>query len=166
MFSGEFVQKLDEKNRVILPKQLRHPLSGEDLDKGFCLTRGFEGALLLLHREEWDVVADQVQALHPMRGVERTFQRLFFAKAVPVRLDGQFRFLIPDSHRRLAVIEKEVVFVGVGRGVEIWSRDLYEKYENEMAGSYGDLAERVFFGEQDELAGGGGGSPLVEGSDL
>ena len=144
MFTGEHSQKLDDKGRLILPKQLRHPLSGEDVEKGFYVTRGFEGSLLLRRREEWEELAARVRALNPMVAAERQFQRLFFSSSSPVKLDSQSRFIVPDGHQRIAKIKKEVLFVGVGDVIEIWAKEVYESYEGEVADEYGNLAQEIF----------------------
>ena len=143
-FTGDYLQRLDEKNRVVLPVQLRRPLTGEEIERGFFLTRGFEGCLLLLDPQSWEQRAQEVQALSSMRREVRIFQRLFFSKAQLVKLDAQNRLTIPDSHRQLASIEKDVIFAGVGAAIEIWAKEKYESHEGDVSGEYAELAERLF----------------------
>ena len=47
---------------------------------------------------------------------------VFFAGAAPVELDSQGRFLIPQSLREYAGIDREVVIVGVLDRAEIWDK--------------------------------------------
>jgi MraZ protein len=146
MFTGEYSQKLDDKARLILPKPLRHPLSGADIEKGFYVTRGFEGCVLFRLREEWEALAEEVSTLNPMVEDERKFQRMFFASSTPIKLDSQSRFIVPDGLQRLAKIKKDVLFVGVGSVIEIWAKSVYENYEGEVAGEFGELAQKIFAG--------------------
>ncbi|MBI4583683.1 MAG: division/cell wall cluster transcriptional repressor MraZ [Planctomycetes bacterium] len=145
MFSGEYVHPLDEKNRVVFPVRLREALLVEKLNQGFYLTRGFDGSLLLFPKEEWDAMSLLVSNLPSSREEARKFQRLFFSKAVHLTLDRQMRILIPESHRAMAGIQAEVVFVGVGRRIEIWPKEKYGEYDQASSASYEELAEKVFY---------------------
>ena len=156
MFCGEFVHPLDDKSRVVFPARLRDVLSGERLAEGFFLTRGFEGALLMLPRQEWDVMSKRVSALPANRAEARilstsssgrsflssdcstnfAFSIPIFSNAVQISLDRQGRMLIPESHRQLGGIKKEVVFAGFGKYIELWSRERYDEYLKDAAGSY------------------------------
>ncbi len=144
MFTGEHTHTLDEKNRVSFPLRLRDCMLPDETLAGFYVTFGFEGSLLLYPKAEWDRVAQRVGELPSSQAEARKFQRLFLANAHFVTLDRQKRLLIPESHCRKAGIEKEVVFLGVGRHVEIWPRDRYERYAKSMQGEYEELAEKVF----------------------
>ena len=119
----------------------------DDLMAGFYLTRGFEGSLLLYPKAEWDLKSSLVASLPSNQEEARKFQRLFLAKAHFMTLDRQNRFLIPESHcTRLGITKgsREVVFVGVGRHVEIWKREKYAEYEKYIESEYEKLAETVF----------------------
>ena len=56
----------------------------------------------------------------------RQFTRFFLAGAAGVEVDKQGRILIPAVLREFADITKDVVLVGVGSRVEIWSKDRWE----------------------------------------
>ena len=56
----------------------------------------------------------------------RKFSRFFFAGAASCELDKQGRILLPTHLREFAGLEKDVVLVGVGSRVEIWSKDKWE----------------------------------------
>lgn len=144
MFTGEHVHPLDEKSRVIFPSRLRAAMTDDEIRDGFVLTRGFDGSLLLYPRKEWDVISRRVGALPETEAEARLFQRLFLAPAQKVAIDGQKRVLIPESHCGMAGIEKDVVFLGVGRHVEVWSKERYDEYLKKNAGRYEELAEKVF----------------------
>jgi MraZ protein len=145
MFSGEYSHPLDSKNRVVFPLPLRDKLTGEQL-KSMFLTRGFDGALLLFTKKEWERVAAKVSAL-PDNRAARCVQRLFLAPAVEVKIDPRTgRMLLPERQRQIARIEKEstVVFLGLGRRVEIWSEQRFREYEAESEPYFADLAEQLF----------------------
>lgn len=144
MFSGEYVHPLDDKNRVVFPARLREALLAEKLLMGFYLTRGLDGCLLLFPKQQWDTLVEEASHI-PLGDPEgRKFIRLLFNKAAHVTLDGQSRLLLPESHREMAGIRKEVVLAGSGKFVEIWPREKYEEYEKSIAGDYEKLAEKFF----------------------
>jgi len=62
----------------------------------------------------------------------RVLQRHFFGDSFEVNLDNQGRIFIPESLRRYAGIDKDVVIVGVGDRLELWSP---EKWDEEMTSS-------------------------------
>ena len=51
---------------------------------------------------------------------------IFLAGAASVEVDKQGRILLPAVLREFADITKDVVLVGVGSRVEIWSRERWE----------------------------------------
>ena len=56
----------------------------------------------------------------------RKFARFFLAGATQVEVDKQGRILIPNVLREFAGLEKDVVFLGVGSRIEIWSRQAWD----------------------------------------
>ncbi len=56
----------------------------------------------------------------------RAFVRFFLAGAADVEVDKQGRILLPAVLRDHAKLIKDVVFVGVGSRVEIWSKENWE----------------------------------------
>ena len=61
----------------------------------------------------------------------RKFSRFFFAGAASCELDKQGRILLPAALREFAGLEKDVVLVGVGSRVEIWSKDKWENMNSD-----------------------------------
>lgn len=143
-FTGEHLHTLDDKSRVSFPLRLRDAMRGEELQAGFFITKGHEGALLIYPRDEWQVVAERVKGLPATRAEERGYQRMFLGKAHPLYLDKQNRLLLPEALCKAAGIEKDVVFVGVGRHIELWGKDRFDEYEKSIASAYDRFAELVF----------------------
>jgi MraZ protein len=51
--------------------------------------------------------------------------RLIFSRGERLEVDGAGRILIPQFLRQFALLESEVVVVGVGHYFEIWSPELW-----------------------------------------
>ena len=150
MFCGEYIHPVDPKGRVVFDKRFRGRLLEDEVRQGFYLTRGFDGSLLIFPKQEWDegAMANKVASLPLTRGGMRKFKRMFFSVAVFFELDKQGRVMIPEAHRRRTGIDREALFIGVGKHVEIWDPDRYRAYnEEEDSPSYEELAEEILYGE-------------------
>ena len=52
----------------------------------------------------------------------------FFSGACEVELDKQYKGLIPQNFKVYEKIQKDIVNIGVLSIVEIWSREMWDKY--------------------------------------
>lgn len=121
MFMGQYNHTIDAKGRVFVPAKFREQL-GED----FVVTMGMDGCLFLYPNEQWEKFAEQLKAL-PGTKEARQLQRYFLAGADSISPDSQGRILIPAKLREHAMLNKEVVFVGVLGKIEIWSKERWEE---------------------------------------
>ena len=67
--------------------------------------------------------------------------RFFLSGANEAEADKQGRVLVPGNLREAAGIDKDVVLVGVGSRIEIWSRGSWE--ENMSSDEINDIAEEM-----------------------
>lgn len=123
MFMGQYEHSIDAKGRTIIPAKYR-----EDLGEEFVVTRGLDGCLFLYPKSEWQNFVEKLQQL-PSNQNTRKIQRQFLSKAMEVTLDKQGRILIPALLRKEAVLEKEVVFVGMMNRVEVWDKSRLAEQE-------------------------------------
>ncbi len=124
MFMGEYDHSTDAKGRLFIPSKFR-----EELGKKFVVTKGLDGCLFAYGEEEWHRVEEGLNSLPLTNKKGRQFIRFFFAGAAELEPDGQGRILIPAKLREYAGITKEVISVGVGTKVEIWSKQRYENMD-------------------------------------
>lgn len=116
-FIGKFNHSVDAKGRVILPAKFREKLGDE-----FVMTVGLDGCLYVYPNEEWEVFAEQLSNL-PGTAEGREFQRYFYENAVSCEIDKQGRVLIPADLRAAAGLVKDIVFIGMNKRIEIWSKE-------------------------------------------
>jgi MraZ protein len=136
MFIGEFNHTVDDKGRVTIPARFR-PL----LAQGGFVTRGLDGCLALYPNEEWEVMAEKVNALPTTRRHARDFRRFIFGSASEAAPDRQGRILIPAYLRQYARIEGEVTVVGNNTYVEIWNPETWQMMRQGVESDEGN-AER------------------------
>jgi MraZ protein len=149
-FFGRYSTTLDEKGRCILPAKLRgvtddagKPLLGGDI----FLTKGLEGCLAVYPKVEWDAIQHRMSTLEFTDSAYRSFSRRFYSFAAPVTADKTGRILIPAHLTAEADLDKEVVVLGVNRWIEIWNPQLLKYYMEKFAGSYEDVAAKLFTGD-------------------
>lgn len=118
MFMGEYNHTLDAKGRLIIPAKFR-----EDLGESFVITKGMDGCLFGFPESEWNVFEEKLQSLPMINKEARQFTRFFLAGAATVEFDKMGRILLPQVLREFADISKDAVLVGVGKRVEIWSKE-------------------------------------------
>ena len=123
MFMGEYNHTIDAKGRLIVPSKFR-----EILGDAFVVTKGLDGCLFVYDNEEWKLFEEKLRSLPITNKEARQFVRFFLAGATEAEVDKQGRILIPNVLREFAELIKDVVLVGVGSRIEIWSK---ERFENE-----------------------------------
>lgn len=122
MFLGEYRNTLDEKFRLTLPAKFRPQLTS-----GVVLTAGTDRCILIYSQEAFEVIAEKINAL-PLTGQDAAeFRRLMFSKANAAEMDKQGRVIVPEKLRTYAeIISPEVVVLGVGKHMEVWSPARWE----------------------------------------
>lgn len=137
---GEYQYSLDDKGRVIVPLKYR-----DQLGTHFILTKGLDDCLFIYSDEDWCVFEQKLKSL-PLTNVNaRKFVRFFLAGAVECTPDKQGRILIPPHLRVYSEIEKDIVFIGMGNRIEVWSQEKWNLYNedvfdaNEMASQMAEL---------------------------
>ena len=122
MFLGEYQHSLDAKGRIILPSRFR-----ARLDAGLVITRGLDGCLWVMPQQEWNGLAERIAATSIADPRARNFARFVFSGASQGQPDRQGRIAVPETLRRHAGLDREVVVMGAGDRVEIWSPERWEQ---------------------------------------
>jgi len=135
MFIGEYRHGLDEKGRLTMPRKYR-----ELLGKSFVITKGLDGCLFVYPNQEWQSLLNRIQALPLTNPSARAFVRILLAGACELELDRQGRFVIPQSLRQYASLERESVICGVGNRLEVWSAERWDQYVASASPSFGEIA--------------------------
>ena len=131
MYKGEYNHTIDEKGRIIVPAKLR-----DELGETFVITKGLDGCLWVFDNEEWEKVEEKINELPFNIKEARLLSRFMIAGAFDAEPDKQGRVMIPQSLREYADLKRDVVLAGVGRKLELWSKERYEQ-----AGDFGDMDE-------------------------
>ncbi len=121
MFRGRFEHIIDAKGRISIPVKFRDVLT-EKYDDRVMITN-FDRCLVAYPFEEWRAIEDKVSSLSMVKKEVKLFQRFFISGAVECEIDKLGRILIPPTLRTYAQFDRNVVFVGLVKKFEIWSRE-------------------------------------------
>ena len=116
MFMGQYNHTIDTKGRLIIPSKFRDLLGDE-----FVVTKGMDGCLFVYANDDWAAFEQKLTSLPLINKEARKFARFFLAGASQVEVDKQGRILVASNLREFAGLDKDVVLVGVGSRIEIWS---------------------------------------------
>ena len=121
------------------PARLREPFGD-----GLFVTRGLDKCVAIYARDGWDAfVEQQIGRLDPFTREGRQMERFLFGGAVEAELDRQGRIAVPPPLMQHAVLQREIVVVGVRDRLEIWDRAAWERGLAELEGSAENVAERL-----------------------
>ena len=124
MFFGQYNYQLDEKNRVRIPSKLR-----KELTEGYVITKGTTHSIFIFDRQYFqdqfvaklnNIPTFDIEAQRPIRAL--------LSSSYEVEEDKQGKFVLPTNLKEFANINKNIVFVGVGQRLELWSEENWNKY--------------------------------------
>lgn len=125
MFTGEFDHTIDIKGRMIIPSKFR-TLLGEN----FVISKSLDGCLSIYEKTKWDEFEQKLNALPYTNEKARYLKRFILGSSVICEIDKQGRVLVPKPLRDAAGIIQDVVTIGVGDHIEIWSKERFETDES------------------------------------
>lgn len=138
MLLGQSVRSIDNKGRIILPKEFR-----EDFVSGLVVTKGLDACLLLFPMAEWEKKVAKIAEMPEGKEDTRRFTRLFFPNATRLMPDAQGRILIPQHLKEMAGLKREAVVIGLSNKAEIWDPDKWQRYNKESEERYEEAASRL-----------------------
>ncbi|MCH7729996.1 cell division/cell wall cluster transcriptional repressor MraZ [Patescibacteria group bacterium] len=139
MLIGQYFTKLTEKGRCALPKKFRRQLG----DKAI-IAKWYEGCLVVVGEKLWEVLLIKLTGkseiiTQPVRDTDR----FILGSAFEFTTDSQGRFVIPKVLREYAGLKEEVVFVGLGERVEVWSKGAWSQREDYVQKHASELVEKL-----------------------
>ncbi len=118
---GKFQYSLDEKNRVRIPAKFRQAFADN-----LVLMPSLFGPLYLLPDEKANPELDKLSEtdLYDIEGQRKASMVMSYTDEI--KIDNQGRILLDNDWRKIGKIAKDVVFVGKGAYVELWSKEEWD----------------------------------------
>jgi MraZ protein len=127
MFFGKHALQLSEHNEFSLPSE-----SWKELKGIVYLTPGFDRNLYLLPQQTFEAIYSHIKDVSISDPLARTLSRLFLSGAEEITLDQHRQIKLPGNLCEYARLGKDIVIVGQGEYLEIWSQDLWQKQTESM----------------------------------
>ena len=142
-FLGNIEAKADAKGRAFLPATFRKVLQTGGEERLVLRKDVFQTCLVLYPESVWNEQMDSMrQRLNRRNKTQQQVFRQFVSDVELVSLDGNGRFLIPKRFQRMANIEQEIRFIGMGDTIEIWSNNEAEQ-QKMSAEDFGNALEEL-----------------------
>ena len=127
-FLGNIEAKIDVKGRAFLPATFRKVLQAGGEERLVMRKDVFQSCLVLYPESVWNEQMDEMRRrLNRWNRQQQQVFRQFVSEVEVLTLDGNGRFLVPKRYLRMADIEQDIKFVGMGDTIEIWSCQQAEK---------------------------------------
>lgn len=139
IFSGEYEHRIDSQGRIAIPARFRGAFAD-----GVVLARGYDACITAYPVSEWNRLAEVLDDLQATSADARRLYRITFGGAFPTDLDRQGRALVPAGLRQYAGISENVVTVGAGKYLEIWSSERWRTERQSLDAEAAQIAERTF----------------------
>ncbi len=131
MFRGRYEHAIDGKGRTSLPSRFREVLAALG-DERLVITTGLDPCLVAYPWTEWLAFEDRLSRLPQFDPQVTMLRRIYVSGAIEVEPDKNGRILIPQSLREHAGLDREALWAGMGKHVELWSK-----------GRFGELSASV-----------------------
>lgn len=128
LLTGEYQHTVDGKGRVLISNKLRSQIDVDEHGSNFYLVLGANGILCLYPERYFEQIALAVAPGATAPDETVAFERISFALASKVELDGQGRLLLNERLRKRAGLKKDITLVGVRDHIELWNSKNWEQY--------------------------------------
>lgn len=149
-FLGNIEAKVDAKGRVFFPAAFRKVLGASGCESLVMRKDVFQQCLVIYPEAVWNDEMDALRRrLNRWNREHQQIYRQFVSDVEVLTLDGSGRLLIPRRYLKMASIDQDVRFIGMGDTVEIWSGAACEHPFME-AGQFGKALEQIMGTGQEE----------------
>ena len=144
---GTYTSTLDRNGRFQLPSAILRNVDAANNGR-FVINRSTEKCLTLYPINVWNVYKERLNRLNSFNPGYRQAIRYFMGSATEIKLDAKNRLLIPKPLSQYAVLDKELLIVGMTSFIEIWDPKQYEeelnKFSQENPEIITEIANHIF----------------------
>ncbi len=130
LFRGAFNHTVDAKNRLTIPKRFRPAFAGSvvlvrSIDMSPCIG--------IWRPDDFEAYSRAAIDQQPPLSTKRIqLERFFYANAQDAEIDAAGRVIIPAGFSESAQIQKDVVVLGAGTRLEVWSPDTWNDQQGAL----------------------------------
>jgi MraZ protein len=127
VFFGTFNHAIDAKGRTSLPARFRETLAGAGEPRIVLMQFPHWPAIQALPQSVWNELVKKVMETSPLDPRAQRNVLKFVSSAHELDLDEHGRVLVPPPLRAWAKLQKDVVWVGMGRTIHLYDKATYEE---------------------------------------
>lgn len=149
LLTGEYDLSFDEKNRILIPSEIRKLIKAEEDGGELILVVGSNRKPWLYPDKHYEQLVSKIQEeLTPDEDL-LMFDQMSFGLAHRVGAwDKQGRLLLPDKVLKRSAVDRDVTLVGVRNHLEIWNRPEWESYREELMTRSLEISRRARLARQ------------------
>jgi MraZ protein len=136
LLTGEYEHVVDNKSRVLISNKLRNQIDAREHGSNFYLVLGANGILCLYPEKYFEQISLAVAPGTTAPDEAVAFERMSFALASKVELDGQGRLLLNEKLRKRAGLKDNITLIGVRDHIELWNSQSWEQYVSDNMAQY------------------------------
>ena len=140
---GNYELTIDDKNRMLVPSEIRKAIDPETDGDAFFLVTGINHKLWLYPEKYYEALALRMQSEMAPEEDMLAFDQLNFAMASRVEWDKQGRILVPDRVLKKSGLGKEITLIGMRDHAEIWNRADWDARIDELDQKRAEIAVRA-----------------------
>jgi MraZ protein len=122
VFFGTFNHAIDAKGRTSLPVKFREALAAAGEPRIVLMQYPHWRAVQALPQSVWNELVKKVMDASPLDARTQRSVLKFVSSAHEVDLDANGRVLVPPALREWAGLQKDVVWVGMGRTIHLYDK--------------------------------------------
>lgn len=138
MIIGQKSGTVSVKNQIAFPKEFR-----TELGDRLIVTKGLGKYLIVVSERNWKTLLEGTGNKPFTNTNARETQRYILGNASFVEIDKRGRFVLPDYLREHAEIKTEIIFAGIERFVEVWSKNNWQKHNEELKDTVVSIADTL-----------------------
>ncbi|GAA3945107.1 division/cell wall cluster transcriptional repressor MraZ [Allohahella marinimesophila] len=146
MFTGDNSINMDAKGRFVMPSKYRERLEQLCANQLVVTIDTQVRCLLVYPRNEWEKIAEKIEALPSFQPGTIRIKRLILGHAQELEIDSNGRILLPASLREYAFLEKKLVLLGQGKKFELWDEAEWTKVRDgylEVEAQEGEMPQEL-----------------------
>ena len=140
MYFGSYEHSLDDKGRLLIPRQLK---GGLEQGSKLYILKGYEGCLSIYNEDEFVKLSKDCSSLSFNKKNSRDYLRLMLSSVTELIVDKVGRIQLPTSLINKYQIGKQVIIIGVGDHFEIWDFNHFNEYQAEANERFEQIAESL-----------------------
>ena len=140
MFRGQYEHAIDGKGRTSVPSRFREVLA-EQGESRLVLTTGLDPCLAAYPMAEWVAFEERLAQLPRFDPSVAMIRRIYVSGAVEVEMDKLGRVLVPASLRGYAGLERNALWAGMGKHLELWAKERFDALRSSVLDDPAQRAE-------------------------